>query len=138
MTTRDIKSDIAPVPSLGPAVLAAATSGEGVDLRGFDAAAIVLSVGAITGATGPTATFIVQESADDDDEDPYTTVDPADLDGALPTIAAANDDATYVVGYRGRKRWIRVRLDALTGTSDPDIPAVATVVRAYAHAQPAG
>ncbi len=47
---RDIANNISPVTSIAPAVLTATASGAAVDLLGFNAAAVVISTGAIAGS----------------------------------------------------------------------------------------
>lgn len=100
---RDLKNNLKPVQSLAPAARTASANGAGVDLRGFDAAMIVIDVGAWTDGAHQ---FAVEESADNAT---WTAVAAADLDGAAPNVAAAGDGGQiYKIGYRGAQRYLRV------------------------------
>jgi hypothetical protein len=132
VVTRENRSSLAFVSSIVADVLDAAADGAGVDLQGYDSATVVLSVGDADG-TNPTFEFIVQES---DDNQSFSPVAAGDLIGSLPVITGANDEASYAVAYRGVRRYLRVRLDDVGGTSDPEIPASAVVVLGHPHLRP--
>lgn len=131
MTTREIKSEIDIDQSLAPAARVATANGVGVDLRDFDSAMVAIDAGVAAGTT-PSFTFEVQES---DDNVTYTAVADTDLDGTEPAITGANDEQIHLIGYKGVKRYIRVAITAVTGTS-PSLPCSATVVRGHAHLRP--
>jgi hypothetical protein len=122
----DLKSSISPVASIIPANYQATETGDGVDLTGFDSAAVVIGVGA---ATDTGFSFEVQESDDDSD---YAAVASSDLDGTEPATAVAS--ALTVLGYRGIKRFIRV-VATDTGTGNADFGV--TVIRGKARKHPA-
>lgn len=127
---RDLESKLLPTSSLRASAAAAAANGSGVDLRGFDAALAVLDVVAL-GGTSPTATFKLQES---DDDSTYTDVATADMTGgAQPSAFSAAGVA--IRSYIGGKRYLRWRLDALTGTS-PTATASGTIARGASHREP--
>lgn len=119
---RDIKSNIKAVNSLYPQSLTAAANGTGVDLAGFQSAAVVFHAGA-TGGTTPSFTFAVQES---DDNSTFTDVAAAQLQGTAPVVTTTNSGMT-VVGYLGSKRYIRAIAKTVSGTS-PTLLASASVV----------
>lgn len=123
MSRTDLKSNVSVAQSLRPASRTAAVNGVGVDLAGYDAAAIVLDLGAIGGTT-PSFTFEVQES---DDNTTFTAVADADLDAGQPADVTAGDTVSEV-GYRGIKRYVRVAITAASGTS-PTLVCSGTVVR---------
>lgn len=128
---RDIESELNIAASADHDRAAAAANGSGVDLQGYDAALAVLRVAAL-GGTSPTATYKLQESADDST---YADVAAADLIGSQPAAFSAAGQS--VLGYKGAKRYLRWRLDALSGTS-PTVTAVGIIVRGKARHQPAG
>jgi hypothetical protein len=126
----DIKAHISVAQSLAPASRTAAVNGTGVDLANFDKAAVVLDLGAI-GGTSPSFTFQVQDS---DDNSAFAAVAAADLDGGQPAAVTAGG-AISEVGYHGIKRYLRVAITAVSGTS-PTLLCSATVVRAGGRKKP--
>ncbi|MEW2635257.1 hypothetical protein AB0903_27335 [Streptomyces sp. NPDC048389] len=127
----DIKNHLTVEQSLAPASRTAAVDGTGVDLAGFDAAMVVIDAGA-SGGTTPSFTFEVEDS---DDDSTYAAVAAADLDGTEPVITGANDEAVYTLGYHGIKRYLRVAITAVSGTS-PTLLCSASVVRGKGRVKP--
>jgi len=123
---RDLNSNVAAFESTRPQVATGGVDGETVDLRGYDSAVIVVSIGAITG-TGGDGTVTLEES---DDGTAWTDVADADILGSEPTLAANND---YQFGYIGEARYVRAVLDIGTETN---IAASAMVVAGHAHRAP--
>lgn len=118
---RDIKSNLKVVETLAPASRTAAVNGVGVDARGYDGAMAVIQAGA-AGGTTPSFTFEVQES---DDNSTFTAVANAELDGTEPVITAAQ--AAVRLGYKGAKRYLRVAITVVSGTS-PTLLCSAAIV----------
>ncbi|MGW2591960.1 hypothetical protein ACWCXC_17075 [Streptomyces sp. NPDC001515] len=131
--SRDLKNNISAAQSLAPAAQSAAVDGAAVDLANFHRAMVVIDTGTATGTT-PSFTFQVQES-DTTTPGDFTAVAAADLDGAAPVVTTANDAAVYEIGYRGRKRYIRVTIEAATGTT-PVLPCSALVLRGSPRVAP--
>ncbi|WP_432193805.1 hypothetical protein [Streptomyces sp. bgisy027] len=118
----DIKNHLSIVQTIEPANYQATETGTDVDLAGFDAAAVVITVGA---ATDTGFSFEVQEADDDGTgaPDTYAAVAAADLDGTEPATAVAA--AVTVLGYHGIKRWLRVvATDTGTGNADFGVAVV--------------
>lgn len=126
---REMKSNIAVAESLAPASRTAAVNGSGVDLRGYDSATVVIQAGA-AGGTTPSFTFEVQES---DDNSSFSAVADADLTGTEPVVTAAG--APVTIAYRGAKRYVRVSITAVSGTS-PTLLCSASVVRGHSSIRP--
>lgn len=120
---KDLKSNVDIVESLAPASRTAAVNGTGVDLRGYSSAMAVIQAGA-AGGTTPSFTFKVQES---DDDSTYADVAAADLDGGQPAAITAAQAAVRI-GYKGAKRYARVIISAVSGTS-PTLLCSAAIVR---------
>lgn len=130
MAKRDLVNNVDVVESLAPASRTAAANGTGVDLRGFESATVVINLGA-AGGTSPSFTFAVEES---DDNSAFTAVADADLMGdAEPVVTAAG--APVKIGYKGGKRYLRVAITAVSGTS-PTLLCSASVVRGHASLAP--
>ncbi|MFD4740956.1 hypothetical protein ACFWNQ_26840 [Streptomyces virginiae] len=74
---------------------------------------------------------ILQES---DDNSAWGTVAAADLQGAAPTLVAADDDVVYELGYTGSKRYLRASVTTSGATSGGTFGA--TIVRAFPRRRP--
>jgi hypothetical protein len=84
--------------SLAPQASTATRNGASVDLAGYLSAILVILVGVITDGTH---TPSLQES---DDNSTWTNVAAGDLEGSFANLASATQQ---IVGYKGRKRFIR-------------------------------
>jgi len=123
---RDLQSNILAVESIRPQVAAGAVNGEGVNLQGFSSAAVVVSVGAITGVAGD-ATIILEES---DDNVTFAAVAAGDIQGTQPTLAA---NTAYQFGYSGSKQYVRP-VFALGGETNVAVSSM--VIAGNAHRKP--
>lgn len=109
---RDSKSSQDVVQSLVPAVRTGTANGTDIDLKGYGAALVVVTVGAVAGAGNQTAKV---EESDAGGGAGYTDVAAADLIGAFTSPLV--QDTPQRVGYRGSKRFIRVTITHNSGTS---------------------
>ncbi|HEY9369263.1 hypothetical protein [Streptomyces sp.] len=107
----DMVNSIAVSQSLVPAARTATGNGTSVDRTGYEAVTVVIVSGVIT--DGTLYTFEVKES---DDNSTFTAVADADLIGTEPALAATDDNVVREVGYKGRKRYVRVDLVGATGS----------------------
>lgn len=133
---RDIAHSLANAISLAPVALsgAATTNGTGVDLSGYEAAALLLTSGA-QGGTLPVLTLTLQESADNST---WNTVPDAQViaaSGLNSTGFVVAASSTVELGYIGVKRYIRASV-ALAGTT-PTAVASGVVVLGRARNEPA-
>lgn len=131
--SRDLENNVSAAQSLAPAARTAVADGAAVDLANYNSAMVIIDAGTATGTT-PSFTFEVQES-DTTTSGDFTPVADADLDGTEPVITTANDEATYEIGYRGRKRYLRVTIEAATGTT-PSLPCTGLVLRGSPRVAP--
>lgn len=130
---KDLSLMMSPMPSVRHDRAAAAADGTGVALAGYESALAVIDVAAIGGSGGPTVTYVLQES---DDDSAYTDVATADMvGGAQPAAFSAAGMA--VRSYIGAKKYLRWRLDALSGVS-PTSTACGSIIRGHARHNPAG
>ncbi|MDX2623847.1 hypothetical protein PV356_30790 [Streptomyces sp. WI03-5b] len=120
----DIKNSLAVVTTLAPAARTAAATGTAVDLANYDAAAVVITTGAVA---NPAFAVEIQES--DQSGSGYTAVANADLDGTEPATLTAS--TVTVIGYHGIKRYIRA---VTTGTADASFGV--TVIRGKGRVKP--
>ncbi|XKM40332.1 hypothetical protein A4U53_030850 [Rhizobium ruizarguesonis] len=125
MAKRDLYNNISVAASVAPAVLTATGTGTGVDARGFQSVTAVINTGAIVAAG--LFTPKLQES---DDNSAWSDVAAADLLGSFANLAAS---AVQRVGYKGSKRYVRVVLTYVSGTS---IAAGAVVILGHAELAP--
>lgn len=112
---RDAYSNVTARATLAIATRTASANGTGVDRVGggmmYQDAAIVVHTGTITDGTHAVD---VQES---DDNSAWNSVAASELQGAEPSIVAADDDKLFVIGYKGIKRYLRVAITASGTTS---------------------
>jgi hypothetical protein len=141
MAHRERRSELDPgkVNSFVPAVRNADANGVSGNLQGYDSAMFDLNVGAegdtLTGAVYLDVFF--EESSDDS---VFTTVAAADLlgpaalgadiAGAIRFDAVAEAPANHTVAYRGKKQYIRARLD-FVGTHTVGTPLAVTIWRTH-------
>lgn len=125
---RDLASNIGVALALSPAVQAATIKGNTIDLKGFDAATLVINTGAIASAGDYTAKLQESDTTTDGD---FTDVTAVGLIGALPASLTA--DGSFKQGYIGFKRYIRVVVTKNSGTS---IAAGAVVIKSNAAQRP--
>lgn len=137
MANREMTSSTVPVVLIGAATLAADNTPAAVDLRGYDAATILLNVGigGITFSGSNKIEFVLTHS---DDDSTYTNVTTADLTGTDATtvtsgiikslVAAHAAAAVYEFGYIGNKRYLKLLAD-FSGTHGTGTPICATVVK---------
>lgn len=133
MASRDIVSNVKITQAIGPqAILAgnATLTGATLDTQGFESAAVVVMSGTITDGTG-TPGFFEGDAANMSDE---AAVAAADLIGTMAAFAATDDNVTRKIGYRGTKRYIRVKLVGATQTTGGFFGAV--YVQGHAHNAP--
>ena len=109
---RDLASNINIGVALVPAVLTATTKGNAMDLMGVNGAVFVVNAGAIVGAG--LFTSKIQDSDTTTDAD-FTDVAAGDQVGTFQASLAASSVTS--VGYIGHKRYARVVLTKVSGTS---------------------
>lgn len=136
MPSKDLHHNIRVEQLLKPATVTTdATPANGLDTFGFESAELV----ALIGQSGDTLSGSVKLDVvleDSDDDSTYAAVTNADYvlvdadgvtaepdsSGIIATVDAAAEDETKVrIGYRGPKRYCRLKFD-LTGTHSNGIP----------------
>jgi len=117
MANQDLKNNISVATTLAPDAYTANVTGNTVDLNGYESAAIVAVVGAITDGTH---SLTVQES---DDGSTWSDVDASQLQGSFADLAS---NTNQEVGYIGNKRYIRVNT-TVAGATDGGKYAVVIV-----------
>ena len=111
MTTRSLHTRISVSGILIPqAYTTTAIDGADVDISAAESAEFVFVVGTQSGTTSQ----LVCQEADDDgagSPDTYTDVAAANLVGGANDVevAATTDDRIITRGYKGTKKWVRVR-----------------------------
>ncbi|KQZ96868.1 hypothetical protein ASD74_06335 [Rhizobium sp. Root564] len=124
---KDLYSNFAAVQALPSASTSAAGDGTVIDLKGFQSALFLVNTGAITSAGD--FSFKLQES--DQSGAGFADVAAADVIGAAPTTLAAS--SAYKLGYRGKKRYIRLSVTKAGGTS---IQMGAVAILGHPHIAP--
>ncbi|WP_037421969.1 hypothetical protein [Sinorhizobium sp. CCBAU 05631] len=140
---KDIHSDITVVSAIGAAVLTADNTPAAIDLRGYNAAEIVLVIG-IGGITFDATNKIEFKLTHSDDDSTYTAVEAKDVLGVTSVgsggiikalIAAHAAAAAYRFGYVGGKRYLKILAD-FSGTHGTGTPIAALVLKGYGYNQP--
>jgi hypothetical protein len=110
---RDIVHNLKAVVAAGTATRSASFTGDPVDLLGFDAVALFVNTGTVTGDGDMTVKLQESDTTTSGD---FTDVDPDHLQGdGLSNPLTAN--STTKIGYRGVKRYLRAVLTLNSGTS---------------------
>ena len=122
---KDFKNIVDFVTSLGPAARTATANGTGVDLQGYNGAAVAWHVGTITDGTH---TPKLQDSADNST---FADVAAGDLEGTLAAIAS---NTNQKAGYKGTKRYVRA-VSTVSGATSGGVYA-ASIARGFAIKQP--
>lgn len=125
---RDIRSELAIVQAMEPNVVAATDTSDPIDLRGYNAALVVVSTGAIAGAGNYTAKMQHSHTTTGGD---FIDVTAAEQLGAFPAVLAEN--SVVRVGYKGARRYIRTLVTKNSGTS---IAADVLVIKGHGANQP--
>ncbi|MCS3449567.1 MULTISPECIES: hypothetical protein [Bradyrhizobium] len=113
---RDISQNLGFAQSVAPSVLTASANGASVDTLNFESAALVVSVGAVTGAFSA-------KLQDSPDGTTFSDIAPGLLVGALPGTLVAN--TVIKQGYLGSQKYLRAVLTSAGGTS---IAVAATIL----------
>jgi len=109
---RDLVKNLDAQLTVVPQVVTADVSGAAVDTRGFDSAIAIVIAGAIVAAG--LVLPILQESDTTTDGD-FTNVAAGDIKGTPFVNLTAS--SIQKVGYTGKKRYLRIKLDYVSGTS---------------------
>ncbi|RIA37481.1 hypothetical protein DFR49_3366 [Hephaestia caeni] len=140
---KDIHSGMALVSVIGAAVVSASTTPAAIDLQGYNAAEIVLAVGAggITFSGTNKIEFVLTHS---DDDDTYVAVDASDVLGAvdvgeggvIKALTSAHADPTvHRFGYKGGRRYLKL-LAKFSGTHGTGTPIAALAILGHGYSQP--
>ena len=117
MAMFDLVNNIAVEESIAPAAQTANVNGTGIDLRGYNAVAVIVDAGTITDGTHAIS---LEES---DDDSTYTAVAASDLQGSFSNVAS---NTPQKVGYIGTKRYIRA-VATVSGATTGGVYGVAVI-----------
>lgn len=109
MASKDLSSNVKITQAIGPQAIItgnATTVGATIDTQGFESLVVVVKSGTRTDGTS-TPQFFEGDASNMSDE---AQVAAADLIGTMAAFAAADDNVTRKIGYRGHKRYFRVKL----------------------------
>jgi hypothetical protein len=122
---RDLHSNINTLPSINPAAAITAngtTTGATIDGSGYESVEHVVQSGTITDGTF-TGHLYAGDAANMSDEVEVTAS--SELIGAVPTFAATDDNVVKRVGYRGSKRYSRIKMVQAGATTGGFLSATA-------------
>jgi hypothetical protein len=139
---KDLHSHISVAVLIGNATLSADNTPAAVDLQGYNAAEILLSIGigGITFSSSNKVEFVLTHS---DDDVTYGNVADADIlgktgitGGIIKALTAAHAAAAvYRFGYKGGKRYLKLLAD-FSGTHGTGTPIAATVIKGHGTDNP--
>jgi len=125
---RSVYDAIKALNSLRPQAITANTNGSSVDTQGYNSAAVILEVGAVSG-TSPTLDVKIQESAD---ASTWT-----DVSGATFTqVTAANNSQIMRIEGLGTSRKRYIRAVATVGGTSPSFTSAVEVLLGRAYSEP--
>ena len=140
---RDLKSSIAPVIAIAPAIYSADNTPNAIDLRGFGSAVMLINVGVggITFTGTDKIEFVLTHS---DDDISYVAVTDADVQGVasfsngiIKALTTAQATTTIdEIGYVGGKRYLKLLAD-FSGTHGTGTPLAALVIKGHPEIFPA-
>lgn len=122
--TKDLHNSVKVSRALSPAAITtgnATLNSEIIDTSGFASLEFLIAAGAITDGTF-TPSIIEGDAADLSDG---AAAAAGDLLGSAAVIAATDDNAVRKIGYRGNKRYARLRLVQAGATTGGFVAAVA-------------
>lgn len=139
LNSMTVKKVIAPVSG---AASDAAQTGTVVDVQGYEGCTFVIATGALADADA-TFTVLVEDSADNSTFAAVADEDLISQGSGVPETNAGfqfdDDDEVRTIGYRGTKRYVRLKITPATNTGAWLIGAVAVLThrRNLPFAQPA-
>jgi hypothetical protein len=140
MANKDLANNLLMTQVLDPATTSATVNTAGLDMKGATGGMINVLIGESGDTLSSTVKWdlILQDSDDNSSFSAVTSntdVSFADVDGSgiFATIdAAAEDDASYAIGYNGAKRYVRVACTK-TGTHSNGTPIGAVGITMPIH-----
>jgi len=140
MANKDLANNLLMTQVLDPATTSATVNTAGLDMKGANGGMINVLIGESGDTLSSSVKWdlILQDSDDDSSYSAVTSntdVSFADVDsnGIFATIdAAAEDDASYAIGYNGAKRYVRVACTK-TGTHTNGTPIGAVGITMPIH-----
>ena len=130
---RDLHNNINGARAISPAAIIAAngtTTGQTIDVTEYGSLEFIFLAGAITDGTF-TVTMYEGDAANMSDE---AAVADADLLGTEPTFATGDANTVKRVGYKGSKRYVRVKAVQAGATTGGFLCCIAT--QAHPHTAP--
>lgn len=129
MAIRDLHNNIKTTIGIAPVALTGntTTNAATIDTQGFESLEVVVASGVITDGT-ETPTFFEGDAANMSDE---AAVAAADLIGTMAAFAATDDATIRKIGYKGNKRYFRIKLTGSGQTTG----GLFTVVYVQGHAR---
>jgi hypothetical protein len=140
---KDIHSSLAAALAIGAEVLSADNTPAAIDLRGYNAAEILLAIG-VGGITFSGTNKIEFKLTHSDDNVTYDAVETGDVLGAASVgtggiikslVAAHAAAAVYRFGYKGGRRYLKLLAD-FSGTHGTGTPIAATVIKGWGQDNP--
>ena len=137
---KDLYNNIEVTSVLDPIVVAADADHDGIDLKGYNSALLVVNCGLDAGTGLSSSHKLVFTLYDSPDDTTYTLVETADMldltvvSGVVITIdAVGEDNSIYKLGYVGGKRYLKL---AYTETGAVSMPMSIELVKGHPENAP--
>ena len=140
---KDMHSSVTAIVAIAAATLAADNTPPSIDLQGYNAAEILLAIGAggITFSGTNKIEFKLTHSDDDSTYEAVTAADMLGIDtvgdgGIIKALTSAHATASvYRFGYVGSKRYLQLLAD-FSGTHGTGTPIAAVALLGHGHDNP--
>lgn len=130
MAKYDLHNNIDTVPAFNTATVTSDSNGLIIDTVEFFKVEFSVQSGTVTDGS---YSWIIQEGAESDGSD-MADVAADDILGAGVTFAATDDNVAKRIGYRGKQRYVRIRVDETGASSGGTFTA--TAILAGARSKP--
>ncbi len=134
---RDLYHNVLATQVLKPATVTTTQTSSAIDLKGYDAASVVFSIGQ-SGDTLSGSVYWTLTLEESDDDSSYTTVAADDMHNSVGSIvinSSSLDETAYSFGYKGSKRYLK-GVATKTGTHASGTPIGIIALRGKAGYSP--
>ena len=134
---KDLYHNVLVTAHLNPVVATATKTSTAIDLQGYNAAAVVFSLGA-TGDTLSGSVYWTLKLQHSSDDSSYSDVASADVMGGTTSVVVdsnSEDETVYRFGYMGNKRYLKA-VATPTGTHTNGTPMAVIALRGEAAYSP--
>lgn len=127
MASKDLYHRIKVAQNIESKAITTTATGSAQDTAGYESVTAIVNIGVVTDGTH---TLTLQESDTTTNGD-FTDVGAGDLMGAFASVTSSTDELVQSVGYKGGKRYVRIK-DTVSGATTGGLFS-ATIVLSHAR-----